>query len=240
VSWDVQDNESPVTARTGCDPSTVASDTAGSTFTCEATSVGGTGSASTIVRRDVTPPTVTCTTPAPSFDLYQVGAWVTASVADATSGAASPVASGPAATGKAGSFTTNVTGVDRAGNRATTSCAYRVVVPTCRGLAPTIVGTALNDTINATNGRDVIVALGGADTINARGGDDVICGGDGPDTVDAGDGADVVDGGASPDDLSGGDGNDTLDGGAGNDSLRGGNGTDTCISGETRLSSCER
>jgi hypothetical protein len=239
VSWDVQDAESAITSRIGCDPQTVETDTAGTTLSCQATSAGGTATGSALVKRDTTPPTVTCPSPEPVFEIYRLGAWVAASVADATSGPASPVAQGAANTNTAGSFTTLVTGADRAGHRRSALCSYRVVVPTCNGLTATRVGTSGNDIINGTSGRDVIVALGGADNVKGNGGDDVICGGDGPDTIDGGDGADWIDGGASPDDLSGGNGNDTLDGGLHNDSLRGGNGTDTCRSGETRLSSCE-
>ncbi|HXV03427.1 MAG TPA: calcium-binding protein [Gaiellaceae bacterium] len=239
VSWEVQDPDSEISSQAGCDPLTVAADTAGTTFTCEATSGGGTTSESTVVNRDTTPPTVTCPSPAPVFQLYQLGAWVTASVTDETSGRAAAPAQGAANTNTPGTFTTSVTGADRAGNKTTTQCAYQVVVPTCNGLTPTRVGTALNDVITGTSGRDVVLGLAGADTINGLGGDDVICGGDGPDVVYGGDGADWVDGGASPDDLNGDNGNDFLDGGLHNDSLRGGNGTDTCRSGETRMSSCE-
>ena len=53
----------------------MAADTAGTTLTCTATSAGGTGSAPTAIRRDTTPPTVTCPSPAPTFELYPVGAW---------------------------------------------------------------------------------------------------------------------------------------------------------------------
>jgi Ca2+-binding RTX toxin-like protein len=187
----------------------------------------------------MTPPTVTCPSPAPQFEIYRVGAWVTASVSDATAGPAAAPAQGAANTSKAGSFTTPVTGSDGAGNRTTAVCSYRVVVPQCNGLTPTRVGTGANDVINGTSGRDVIVGLGGADKLNGLGGDDVICGGDGPDTVDGGDGNDWIDGGASADDLSGGNGDDFLEGGLHNDSLRGGNGRDTCRSGEVRMSSCE-
>jgi hypothetical protein len=239
VTWDVHDAESAVTSTTGCDPATVSTDTAGTTLTCSATSEGGTGGGSALVLRDTTPPTVTCPSPAPVFQLYQLGAWVTAAVTDATSGRATAPAQGITSTTVPGTFTTSVTGADRAGNRATVQCAYQVVIPSCNGLTPTRVGTSLNDTINGTSGRDVIVGLGGADTVKGNGGDDVICGGDGPDLVDGGDGNDWIDGGASPDDLSGGNGNDFLDGGPQNDSLRGDKGTDTCVSGETRLSGCE-
>jgi Ca2+-binding RTX toxin-like protein len=219
VDWSVADAESPVLTQDGCDPATVAADTAGTTFTCTASSVGGTGSASTVVRRDTTPPTVTCPSPVPAFEVYQVGAWVTAAVSDATSGPAGPPAQGVTNTSTPGTFTTSVTGADRAGNRTTTVCSYRVVVPTCNGQAATIVGTGVNNVLNGTAGRDVIVGLAGADTINGNGGDDVICGGNGPDTIDGGAGNDWIDGGASP------------------DSVRGGNGTDTCIAEKT--SNCE-
>jgi hypothetical protein len=239
VSWTVQDADSAISSRAGCDPTTVATDTAGTTLTCEATSEGGTGTASTVVRRDTTAPTVMCASSPPSFQIYQVGAWVTASVTDATSGPASPNAMGATNTNMPGSFLSTVTGTDRAGNRTTRVCPYNVVIPTCNGLTATRIGTALNDVINGTTGRDVIVGLGGADTINGNGGDDVICGLDGPDTVDGGAGNDWIDGGASPDDLSGGAGDDFLDGGPQNDSLRGDNGRDICVSGEVRRSSCE-
>jgi Ca2+-binding RTX toxin-like protein len=239
VTWAVQDPESEISSQVGCDPATITSDTSGTTLICEATSAGGTSTVPVVVKRDTTPPTVTCPSPVPVFQLYQVGALVTASVSDATSGAAAGPAQALANTATPGTYAAAVTGTDRAGNRATTVCAYQVVVPACGGLTPTIVGTASNDVIDGTSGRDVIVGLGGADTINGKGGDDVICGGDGPDTIDGGDGNDWIDGGASNDDLSGGNGDDTLGGGAGSDSLRGGNGTDSCTSGETRMSSCE-
>jgi Ca2+-binding RTX toxin-like protein len=241
VSWTVTDPETEVTERSGCDATSVTSDTAGTTITCTATSGGGTASQSVLVKRDTLRPTVTCASPPQTFEIYQLGAWVRAAVTDETSGPANPSASGPvmANTNTAGTFSQVVTGTDRAGLRTSVSCAYVVAIPTCFGETATIVGTALNNTINGTAGRDVIVALGGADRINGLGGDDLICGGDGPDVINGGDGADRIDGGASPDDLNGGRGNDFLDGGLHNDSLRGDDGRDTCVSGETRRSSCE-
>jgi Ca2+-binding RTX toxin-like protein len=239
VSWDVQDSESEVSSRAGCDAVTVSSDTAGTTIPCEATSEGGTATRSVFVQRDTTPPNVICPSPAPVFQLYQLGAWVTAAVEDATSGRANAPAQGITNTSTPGTFTTPVTGADRAGNRATTQCSYQVVIPTCNGLEPTRVGTSGNDVITGTSGRDVIVGMSGADTIKGLGGDDVICGGDGPELVYGGDGQDWIAGGASPDDLNGDNGDDFLDGGLHNDSLRGGDGKDTCRSGEVRMSSCE-
>jgi hypothetical protein len=221
VTWDVEDAESAISSQEGCDPATVDADTAGTTLACTATSAGGTSTASIVVMRDTTPPEVTCASPAPVFDIYEIGAWVPATVTDETSGPGAATVLGATSTNAAGTFLTAVTGADRAGNTTTAQCSYQVVVPTCNGLAPTRVGTAANDVISGTSGRDVIVGLGGADTITGLGGDDVICGGDGPDDID------------------GGAGNDWIDGGPGNDSLRGGNGTDTCLNGEARLSSCE-
>ncbi len=98
VTWNVADPESEISSQAGCDPSTVVSDTAGSTFTCSATSAGGTSSASAVVQRDTTPPTVTCPSPVPEFEIYRLGAWVTASVTDATSGPASAPAQAAANT----------------------------------------------------------------------------------------------------------------------------------------------
>ncbi|MEY2420501.1 MAG: hypothetical protein QOI95_568 [Acidimicrobiaceae bacterium] len=239
VQWGVQDTESAIDSTNGCDPSTVASDTAAITFACEATSVGGTSRASTVVKRDTVPPTVSCPSPVPVFTLGQSGTYVTATVTDATSGPATATAISPASTDAAGSRQVPVTGADLAGSTTTTQCRYDVVVPPCRGLMPTIIGTAGNDVINGTAGRDVILALGGNDTIKSANGNDVICGGDGNDIIDSGAGQDIVDGGAGNDDITGGLGNDDLDGGLQSDSIRAGDGKDVCTSGEVRMSSCE-
>lgn len=59
VTWSVTDAESPISSSSGCAASTVSSDTAGTTFTCTATSAGGTASQSVSVKRDATAPSVT-------------------------------------------------------------------------------------------------------------------------------------------------------------------------------------
>jgi Ca2+-binding RTX toxin-like protein len=221
VTFDVQDPESEIISTSGCDPVSVTSDTTEISFICEATSEGGTSSASAFVKRDATAPTLTCVTPAPVFTLGTFGATVPATVTDATSGPLVSPATGPANTNAPGNFTASITGYDRAGNSRTRNCPYRVTIPKCLGLTPTIVGTGNPDTITGTSGRDIIVGLGGNDTISGGGGNDVICGNDGND------------------DLNGGNGNDSLDGGPGQDSIRGDSGRDFCTSGEIRMSSCE-
>lgn len=85
VSFTVADPDSPVTGQTGCGPQTVSSDVAAVTFTCQATSTGGTTSESVTVRRDTTPPTlapkVTTTKP-----LLRGALAFTTNASDATSG----------------------------------------------------------------------------------------------------------------------------------------------------------
>jgi hypothetical protein len=56
ISWDVSDPESDVTNATGCSSVAVTQDTSGATFTCTATSAGGTASETVEVRRDATAP----------------------------------------------------------------------------------------------------------------------------------------------------------------------------------------
>jgi Ca2+-binding RTX toxin-like protein len=97
----------------------------------------------------------------------------------------------------------------------------------CLGQAPTILGTAGNDTLTGTAGPDVINGLGGNDTISGLGGDDLVCGGAGSDMVTGGDGNDRLQGAAGGDSLTAGAGDDVLVGGPGDDELFGGVGRDT-------------
>lgn len=90
VTWNVLDNESPVTSRTGCEAVTVSSDTDGTTFTCSATSAGGNTTVSKVIRIDSAPPAMSCSaSPSliwpPNHKLVAVNA--SATVTDALSGA---------------------------------------------------------------------------------------------------------------------------------------------------------
>ena len=109
---------------------------------------------------------------------------------------------------------------------------------TCYGFNATLIGTAGDDDLVGTPGRDVILGLGGNDRIAAGSGDDVVCAGTGIDRVSGGDGNDVILGGEDTDQLAGGVGDDALFGEGGNDDLSGGRdvdlaegnaGTDRCI-----------
>ena len=59
ITWSVEDLESSVTEQIGCDAVAVNEDTAGSTFTCTASSLGGTTEQSVTIKRDATAPLLT-------------------------------------------------------------------------------------------------------------------------------------------------------------------------------------
>jgi hypothetical protein len=58
VSWTVEDGESDIASSSGCDPTTINADTAGTTLTCSATSDGGTASQSVTIKRDASAPSI--------------------------------------------------------------------------------------------------------------------------------------------------------------------------------------
>ncbi len=60
VSWSVSDGESSVSSSTGCDAESVTTDTSEMTFTCSATSAGGSSTQSVTVKRDATAPAISC------------------------------------------------------------------------------------------------------------------------------------------------------------------------------------
>jgi serralysin len=85
---------------------------------------------------------------------------------------------------------------------------------------PAGTGTAANDTIYGTTGKDAISALGGNDRVYGGASADVIDGGTGNDSLRGGDGNDRHYGGAGRDSLSGDAGNDVLTGGLDADTFR--------------------
>lgn len=131
VGWTVTDGESAITAQNGCDTATVATDTAGITFTCSATSGGGTASNSVTVKRDATPPTVSVTG-VTNGATYPLGSVPTAGCAttDALSGVQSQATLSVTGGNPSGSgtFTASCAGaLDNASNAgATASVTYQV------------------------------------------------------------------------------------------------------------------
>jgi hypothetical protein len=120
VSWLVEDGESDISSTSGCGPTTISTDTAGTTLTCTATSAGGQSSDSVTIKRDATAPSSVSGTLARVADH---NGWYTAPVGyqfsgkDATSGIASCSSgtySGPDGTG----LTVSGSCADNAGNSA--------------------------------------------------------------------------------------------------------------------------
>jgi sugar lactone lactonase YvrE len=122
LSWTVTEPESVVSS-TGCEASSVTTDTLGVTFTCTATSAGGITTRSVTIKRDATSPTLTFGTVSP---LPDANGWRAAPVSvpfeasDATSGVASTSTPNPLVITQAGgAITKQIVVTDLAGNSAT-------------------------------------------------------------------------------------------------------------------------
>ena len=122
VTWSIVDPQSTVTSNTGCAASMVGADTPGITFTCSATSGGGTLSSSVTVRRDATPPTLVFAAPSPAPN---ASGWnggpvsIGFTVADSTSGVAGASRDSPLLFNLDGAgMQLDVVVVDQAGNQA--------------------------------------------------------------------------------------------------------------------------
>lgn len=131
VSWTVTDLESDVTATSGCEPSTVSADTAAASFSCGATSAGGTTTVATpSIRRDATVPTVTYAGNAGTYTVADTVA-ITCTAADELSGVASTTCADvtrPAYAFGPGTSSLSASATDVAGNVGTGSTSFTVTV----------------------------------------------------------------------------------------------------------------
>jgi von Willebrand factor type A domain len=128
VSWSVVDDESTITDRTGCDTQNVDTDTNGRTFTCTATSGGGSASQTVTLKRDATAPTVTYSGNAGTYDAADILV-ITCTAADNLSGVASHTCvniTGPATAFSPGVHTVSATATDNAGNVGSGSTTFTV------------------------------------------------------------------------------------------------------------------
>ena len=131
LSWWVYDYESGMWDKTGCGDVTVSDDTEGNTYTCTATSDGGTSTENVTIRRDTVAPSVDITD-CPSGVRQFADASIHVTMSDAGSGLAGDVRdTRQLPSGKRGSQTYTVTATDLAGNTATATCDYEV-----RAIAP--------------------------------------------------------------------------------------------------------
>lgn len=133
VTFTADEPESPIaTTSPDCAGASVASDTAGATFTCTATSAGpGSGSASVTVKRDATGPSIAIGNNAGAYGVTDTVA-ITCTASDALSGLDGPAdrggIAGPAYTFGAGSHTFDRTAADLTGNTTTVHVGFTVAV----------------------------------------------------------------------------------------------------------------
>ena len=137
INWWVDDAEGPATPGAGCAQTTLTTDTStgGVTFTCTATSEGGTSTSSVSILRDARPPFVWVARP--ESTLYRLNSTDVASLScsDSGSGLASCVATGPAGTpfdtSTPGEHTFTVTATDHVGHTTVVNRTYWVSSGAC-------------------------------------------------------------------------------------------------------------
>lgn len=126
VSWTVVDPETPVTSTTGCGTVVQSANTAGVTFTCSATSSGGTSSESVTIKLDKVKPTLAPVVSNIKPLINDASVVATPFGADALSGLASESCAA-VDTSSIGTKQINCTATDIAGNTFTRPIGYRVI-----------------------------------------------------------------------------------------------------------------
>lgn len=159
VSWNVDDGGSPITSTSGCNTVTLTTDSIGASFTCTATSAGGTTSKTVTVKRDTIAPSITAaaTTAANAAGWYNSAVTVAFTCSDSTSGGITcPAAQVLNGEGTLSSTARTVT--DAAGNSATSNVVTAKIDRTAPTLAPSVAATLLlNSTAQASaNGSDAL------------------------------------------------------------------------------------
>jgi hypothetical protein len=156
LSWNVTEGQSNISSQSGCGTVNITSDQQATTYTCTATSAGGTSSESVTIKRDATRPNVAFVgggiSGGASYDFGEVPAAPTCSASDETLGLASPCN----VTGYSeavGSRTLKATATDNAGNKATITRDYTVVAWRLSGFYQPV---DMNDVVNTVkNGSTV-------------------------------------------------------------------------------------
>jgi len=196
VNWEVSDPESGIVTKTGCDPITLSSETAGQTLTCSATNGAGLStSASVTVKIDKTPPAVTFGTasPAPNaagWNNTKVSVPFTA--ADDLSGVASTDPASPLQlTAEGAAVGGSVTATDLAGNSATFTSPQLKIDKTPPSISGSRSPAANSDGWNNGN---VVVSFSCTDTLSR-----LAAGSPPPDTVVSSEGANQSNSGSCQD-----------------------------------------
>jgi len=143
LTWNVVENESTASlVKTGCEDQNITSDQQETTYSCSATSDGGSaGPVEVKIKRDATKPTNVQFSGGPadgaSYDFGDVPAAPTGCTADdATSGFASCNVTGYSTA--VGNQTLTATAADNAGNKETKTLSYTVVAWTLKGFYPPV------------------------------------------------------------------------------------------------------
>jgi CSLREA domain-containing protein len=130
VSWNVSDPESGIAASSGCETTTLTTETTGTTLTCSASNGAGLSSSESVtVAIDKTPPTVTYAGNAGVYTVDQT-VNITCSAADNLSGIDSTTCadiSGPASSFGLGTHTFSATATDLAGHVGSGSTTFTVI-----------------------------------------------------------------------------------------------------------------
>lgn len=130
VKWSVTDAESVVSATSGCEDVSIVSDQQATTYTCSASSGGGSASESVVVKRDATNPVVTYSGNAGAYTVDQ-SVSITCTASDATSGIAATTCanvSGDAYTFGVGASSFSASATDNAGNVGGATTSFTVSV----------------------------------------------------------------------------------------------------------------
>lgn len=130
ILWNVNDDESDITATSGCAALTVSADQLATTYTCTASSLGGNASESVTVKRDSTNPSVAYSGNAGLYTVDQ-SVSITCATGDATSGIAESTCanvSGDAYTFGLGVSSFSASASDNAGNVGGASTSLTVTV----------------------------------------------------------------------------------------------------------------
>jgi alpha-tubulin suppressor-like RCC1 family protein len=125
MNWSVVDAESTISSQPGCDTTTVASDTHSVTFTCTATSAGGTNSQSVTIKRDATAPSLAPSV-SPNPVVLNGDASAKPNATDNLSGIASANC-GTLTTSSVGAKSVSCSATDTAGNTASANVSYTVI-----------------------------------------------------------------------------------------------------------------
>jgi hypothetical protein len=135
LNWTVNDPDSPISSSSGCDDLTISADQDATTYTCTATSAGGTNSDTTVaIKRDATKPDITWNGGPEAGGSYYFGSVPTAPTCGATDDLSGPdgctVSGYSNATGEQ---TMTATAYDKAGNKKVEERTYTVLAWTLNG-----------------------------------------------------------------------------------------------------------